>query len=285
MNESKRTTSSATVVDKEVSPAPPMMPSDQVSTPPSASTAPQGQPGVPSLRLNITKQQIRAVHAKYKAMKEQGVPGTDPQMMHAKSILSHVKRFREWKRKQHTKASEPNTTSEPSENPNQPPHVSTQTREEPADTGGPSSPAESGDSRTEKTPPIATPSLTPTSQQKQQADANRKLSAHHLAHAWKFSILAGDIAQAEEVAILAGKLNMMEDFHGEASKLVKGDVGLRARVRDAKVRGERGEGIGTKTHGGGGGGMAHLPAASDATEESSDEEDAEAVKAKRQRLG
>ncbi|KAI7240671.1 hypothetical protein KC330_g1127 [Hortaea werneckii] len=257
------------------------MPSDQLSTPPSASSAPHEQSGIPPLRLNITKQQIRAVHAKYKAMKEQGVPNTDPQMMHAKSILSHVKRFREWRRKQHTNPSEPNASSEPAEHPNQPPQVSTQTREELTATGGPSSPAEPGEAQnirlTAATPPLP---LTP----QQQAEANRKLSARHLAHAWKFSIFAGDIGQAEEVAILAGKLNMMEDFHGEATRLVKGDHGLRARVRDAKARGESGKGVGMDVHVGGGGGMAHLPATSDATEESSDE-DAEALKAKRQRLG
>ncbi|KAI7527811.1 hypothetical protein KC331_g16103 [Hortaea werneckii] len=260
------------------------MSSHQTSTPPSASTAPQAQPGIPTLRLNITKPQIRAVHAKYKAMKEQGVPNTDPQMMHAKSILSHVKRFREWRRKQHTKASEPNTSSEPTEDPNQSPHVSTQTREEPADTRGPSSPAELGETpNIEVTAATPHPHLPLTAQE--QAEANRKRSAHHLAHAWKHSILAGDIAQAEEVAILAGKLNLMDDFHDEASRLVKGDQGLRARVRDAKVRGERGKGVGTNVHVGGGGGVAHLPAASGATGESSDGEDAEALKAKRQRQG
>ncbi|KAI7165705.1 hypothetical protein KC316_g12504 [Hortaea werneckii] len=257
------------------------MPSDQLSTPPSASTAPQGQPGTPSLRLNITKEQIRAVHAKYKAMKEQGVPSTDPHMIQAKSILSHVKRFREWRRKQHTNPSEPNASSEPAEHPNQPPHVSTQTREELTATGGPSSPAEPGEAQNIRLT-AATP---PSTSQQHQAEAHRKLSARHLAHAWKFSILAGDVGQAEEVTILAGKLNMMEEFHGEATSLVKGDHGLRARARDAKVRGERGEGVGTNVHVGSGGGVAHLPATSDATEESSDEEDAEALKAKRQRRG
>ncbi|KAI6824263.1 hypothetical protein KC340_g11381 [Hortaea werneckii] len=255
------------------------MSSHQTSTPPSASTAPQAQPGIPTLRLNITKPQIRAVHAKYKALKEQGVPNTDPQMMHAKSILSHVKRFREWRRKQHTKASEPNASSEPTEDPNQAPHVSTQIPEELTATGGPSSPAEPGAAPNVQLTAATPPPLTP----QQQAEANRKLSARHLAHAWKFSILAGEIAQAEEVAILAGKLNMMEEFHGEATRLAKGDHGLRARVRNAKVRGERGEGIGTNTHDGGG--VARLPTASAATEESSDEQDAEALKAKRQRLG
>ncbi|KAI6900969.1 hypothetical protein KC334_g8360 [Hortaea werneckii] len=261
------------------------MPSHQNSTPPSASTAPQGQPGIPPLRLNITKEQIRAVHAKYKAMKEQGVPNTDPQMMHAKSILSHVKRFQKLRRKQHTEASEPKATSEPVEDPNQPPPVSTQTHEELTGAAASSSPAEPGEApnvEVTAATPLPPPPLPLTPQQ--QAEAHRKLSARHLAHAWKFSILAGDIGQAEEVAILAGKLNMMEDFHGEATRLVKGDHGLRARVRDAKVRGGMGEGIGANVHVGGGG-VAHLPTASDATEESSDGEDAEALKAERQRMG
>ncbi|KAI7163654.1 hypothetical protein KC349_g1204 [Hortaea werneckii] len=220
------------------------MPSDQLSTPLSASSAPHEQSGIPPLRLNITKEQIRAVHAKYKAMKEQGLPNTDPQMMHAKSILSHVKGFREWRRKQHTNPSEPNASSEPAEHPNQPPHVSTPIREGLTDTGGPSSPAEPGAAPNIRLTAATSPPLTP----QQQAEAHRKLSARHLAHAWKFSILAGDIGQAEEVAVLAGKLNMMEEFHGEAARLVKGDHGLRARVRDAKARGERGKGVGMDVH-------------------------------------
>ncbi|KAI7536696.1 hypothetical protein KC331_g11330 [Hortaea werneckii] len=257
------------------------MPSDQLSTPPSASSAPHEQSGIPPLRPNIRKQQIRAVHAKYKAMKEQGVPNTDLQMMHAKSILSHVKQFQEWRRKQHTNPSEPNASSKPAEHPNQAPHVSTQTREELMATRAPSSPAEPGEAPNIRLTAATSPPLTP----QQQAEAHRKLSARHLAHAWKFSILAGDVGKAEEVAVLAGKLNMMEEFHGEATRLVKGDHGLRARVRDAKVRGESGKGVGVDVNVGSGGGVAHLPTASGATGESSDGEDAEALKAKRQRLG
>ncbi|GAB1741400.1 hypothetical protein NU219Hw_g6633t1 [Hortaea werneckii] len=251
------------------------MPSHQTSTPPSASSAPHGQLGIPHLRLNITKEQIRALHAKYKAMKEQGVPDTDPKMMQAKSILPQVKRFKEWRRKQHTKASEPNASSEPAADLNQAPHVSTQTREEPADTRGPSSTAEPGEA-----PNGQIPSAIPPPSTSQQAEAHRKLSARHLAHAWKFSILAGDFGQAEEVAILAGKLHMMEDFHDEATKLVKGDHGLRARVRDAKTRGkvEKGGGAIVRDVG------AQLRRASGATEESSDREDTEAPEEKRQRL-
>lgn len=235
---------------------------------------------MPPLRLNITKGQIRALHAKYKAMKEQGVPNTDPQMMHAKSILSQVKRFQEWRRKQHTRASEPDASSEPAETPDQPPSVCTQTHEAPAGTRGPSSPAAPGEAQTG-----GIPTATPLPSMSQQAGAYRKLSARHLAHAWKYSILAGDFGQAEEVAILAGKLNMMEDFHNEATELVKRDDGLRARVRGAKVRGEKGKGVDTNVHVGDGGGVAvaHLPAASGTAEESSEGEDAEAPKAKRQR--
>ncbi|KAI6819685.1 hypothetical protein KC332_g9798 [Hortaea werneckii] len=120
-----------------MAPAPPAMPSHQTSTAPPAPSAPQGQPGNPPLRLNIRKQQAQALYAKYKAMKAQGVPNTDPQMMHAKSILSRLKRYQEWRRKQHTKApSEPNASGEPGATLEQTPHIAPQTHEEPAGTGG-----------------------------------------------------------------------------------------------------------------------------------------------------
>ncbi|KAI7474820.1 hypothetical protein KC357_g5068 [Hortaea werneckii] len=273
MAEPKKKTHSAAVADTDMATAPPAMPPHQTSTAPSAPSAPQGQPGNPSLRLNITKQQAQALYAKYKAMKEQGVPNTDPQMMHAKSVLSQVKRFQDWKRRQHTKASEPNASLEPGKNPEQAPHIPTHTREMPAGPGrGALSPTEPGTDPTAIHPP-------PTPQE--AAEAHRILSARYLAHAWKYALLAGDGGPAEEVATLAEKLNMMDDFHAEATRLMKGDDGLRARVREGKMRGESEEGIGENIHVGG----AHLPTASGAEGNSSEGEDAEVPQAKRQRRG
>ena len=211
-------------------------------------------------------------------MKEQGVPNTDPQMMHAKSILSHLKRYQEWRRKQHTKAQEPNASGEPGANLDRTPHIAPQTRAEPVGTGGGAlSPTAPGTGPTALRPPPQTP--------QQAAEANRRLAARHLAHAWKYLLLAGDGGQSEELAALAGKLHMMEDFHAEASKLMKGDERLRARVRGAKIPGGSEEGIGENIHvgGGGGGGGARLPTASGVAEESSDGEDVEVPRAKRQR--
>ncbi|KAI7475453.1 hypothetical protein KC351_g10068 [Hortaea werneckii] len=280
MAEPKKNTRSATVADTDMAPAPPAMPSHQTSTAPPAPSAPQGQPGNPPLHLNITKQQAQALYAKYKAMKAQGVPNTDPQMMHAKSILSHLKRYQEWRRKQHTKASsESNASGETGANPEKTPHIAPQTREEPAGTGGrgASSPTAPGTGPTALHPPPQTP--------QEAAAANRRLTAHHLAHAWKHLLLADDSPQSEEVAALAGKLNMMEDFHSEASKLMKGDEGLRARVRDAKVRGESEEDIGENIHVGRGGGGDRLPTASGVKGESSDGGEAGVPRAKRRRRG
>ncbi|KAI7261890.1 hypothetical protein KC345_g9626 [Hortaea werneckii] len=264
-----------------MAPAPPAMPPHQTSTAPPASSAPQGQRGNPPLRLNITKQQAQALYAKYKAMKAHGVPNTDPQMIHAKSILSHLKRYQEWRRKQHTNAQEPSVSGEPGANLDQTPHIAPQSREEPAGTGGASS-SHTG-------PGTGPPALHHPPQTPQEtAAANRKLAARHLAHAWKFLLLANDDGgQAEEMAILAEKLNMMGDFHAEASKLMKGDEGLRARVRvrGAKMPAESEEGIGENIHVAGGGGGARLPTASGAKGESSDGGEAGVPRAKRRRRG
>ncbi|KAI7192852.1 hypothetical protein KC343_g9066 [Hortaea werneckii] len=281
MAEPKKNTRTATVEDTDMAPAPPAMPSHQTSSAPSAPSAPQGQPGNPPLRLNITKQQAQALYAKYKTMKEQGLPNTDPQMMHAKSVLSHLKRYQEWRRKQHTKAPpESNASGEPGAKPNPASHTAPQTREEPARTAGggaSSSPTEPGTGPTALHPPPQTP--------QQAAQAHRQLAARHLAHAWKSLLLADDSPQSEEVAALAGKLNMMGDFHAEASKLTNGDEGLRARVREAKIPGGSEEGIGENIHVAGGGGGARLPTASGVAEQSSDGEDVEVPRAKRQRRG
>ncbi|KAI6860931.1 hypothetical protein KC338_g6793, partial [Hortaea werneckii] len=226
MAEPKKNTRSATVADTDMAPAPPAMPSHQTSTAPPAPSAPQGQPGNPPLRLNITKQQAQALYANYKAMKARGVPNTNPQMMHAKSILSHLKRYQEWRRKQNTKAQEPTASGEPRANLDRTPHIAPQTRAEPAGTGG------GGGATSPTEPRTGPPALHPPPQTPQEAAAaNRRLAARHLAHVWKLLLLADDSPQSEEVAALAGKLNMMGDFHAEASKLMKGDEGLRARVR------------------------------------------------------
>lgn len=281
MAEPKKNTRSATVADTDMAPAPPAMPSHQTSTAPSPPSASQGQPGNPPLRLNITKQQAQALYADYKAMKAQGVPNTNPQMMHAKSILSHLKRYQEWRRKQHTKAQEPTASGESGANLDRNPHIAPQTRAEPTGTGG------GGGGATSPTEPrTGPPALHPPPQTPQEAAAtNRKLCARHLAHAWKHLLLAGNGGQSEEVAALAGKLNMMGDFHAEASKLMKGDEGLRARVRGAKIPGGSEEGMGENIHVGRGGGGARLPTASGGKGESSDGEEAGVPRAKRQRRG
>ncbi|KAI7505120.1 hypothetical protein KC367_g799 [Hortaea werneckii] len=276
MAEPKKKTRSAAVADTNMATGPPAVPPHQTSTAPSAPSAPQGQPGIPPLRLNVTKQQAQALHAKYKAMKEQGVPNTDPQMMHAKSILSQLKRFQDWRRRQHTKASEPDASGEPGKNPEQAPHIPMHTREMPAGPGrGALSPTEPGTDPTAIHPP-----QTP----QEAAEAHRRLSARHLAHAWKYALLAGDGGPAEEVATLVEKLNMMDDFHAEATRLVKGDDGLRARVREGKMRGESEGEIGENIHVGGDG-VAHLPSASGAEGTSPEGKDAEAPQAKRRRRG